>query len=202
MAIRRSRSIASTRHTGETNQSPEALQIAAKVAEMFGDKTVAESVELSTTLLTRLRQMIEKGGTLVTDTNVMLDSLDRSLLMGTNLEVKCFLESAEVKKLAERKMTSRAEVAVDTALALPGPKLMVIGSAPAALGRILQRRTAEPLTDVYVMTAVSGFVSAVALKEKLRESNMTYGIIRGKNRGMNMTAALVNCTLDFIIHNK
>ena len=99
------------------------------------------------------------------------------------------------RSLAEIRHTTRAEIAVDIGLAIPGPKLVVIGSAPAALNRVLIRRQHEPLSEVCVLAAPSGFANVVQLKEKLRDSDMAYIVARGKKGGTVVTAAILNAIL-------
>lgn len=96
--------------------------------------------------------------------------------------VMCFIDEPYVVSLAEARRATRAEVAVDHALALPGPKLMVVGSAPTALHRLVQRRQSAPMTDVCVLTALSGFASAIQLKERLWESDLASIVVRGQKR--------------------
>jgi precorrin-8X/cobalt-precorrin-8 methylmutase len=96
---------------------------------------------------------------------------------------------------------TRAEVAVDYGLAVAGPKLMVVGSAPAAINRIITRRQHEPLSDVCVLAAPTGFASVVQMKERLMDSDLTSIIVRGKKGGVQATAALLNAILREIAEN-
>ena len=129
------------------------------------------------------------------DTQLITADIDYSTLEGTNTRVRCFIDDPEVLQLAEIRHTTRAEIAVDIGLAIPGPKLLVVGSAPAALNRVLIRRLHEPLSEVCVLAAPSGFANVVQLKEKLRDSDMAYIVARGKKGGTVVTAAILNAIL-------
>ena len=98
-------------------------------------------------------------------------------------------------QLAEIRRSTRAEIAVDVGLSIPGPKLVVISSAPAALNRVLLRRQREPLSDVCVLAAPNGFANVVQLKERLRESDMAYIVARGKKGGTAVTSLILNAIL-------
>ena len=51
------------------------------------------------------------------------------------------------------------------------------------------------MTDVCVLTGLSGFASAIQLKERLWESDMASIVIRGKKGGAAITAMLLNAIL-------
>ncbi|MBR3927573.1 MAG: precorrin-8X methylmutase [Clostridia bacterium] len=178
--------------------SPLAEKIIKSIEDETSDTQFAKSLYFSPTALTHIKRTIQAGGTIVVDTQLMEADIDLTKLEGTSAQVKCFIDDNEVVKLAEIRRTTRAEIAVDIALALPGPKLMVVGSAPAALNRILVRRKSEPLSDVCVLAAPAGFATVVQLKEKLRDSDMAYIVARGKMGGVSQTAILLNTILEEI----
>ena len=113
----------------------------------------------------------------------------------------CFIDDPQVMSFAEQRRITRAEIAVDYGLAVPGPKLMVVGSAPAAINRMIGRRQREPMSDVCVLAACTGFASVVQLKEKLIDSDLTSIVIRGKKGGIPMTISIINCILREIAKN-
>ena len=75
---------------------------------------------------------------------------------------------------------------------------MVVGSAPAAINRMIIRRQHEPMSDVCVLAAPTGFASVVQLKERLLDSDLTSIIVRGKKGGIPATVAIVNAILQEI----
>ncbi|HIV27990.1 MAG TPA: precorrin-8X methylmutase [Candidatus Ornithocaccomicrobium faecavium] len=159
------------------------------------DQTLLNSIHFGPTALTFVRRLLMAGGTIVTDTYLLANDVDTSLLGQNGARVMCFIDEPYVVSLAEARRATRAEVAVDHALALPGPKLMVVGSAPTALHRLVQRRQSAPMTDVCVLTALSGFASAIQLKERLWESDLASIVVRGKKGGAAVTAMLLNAIL-------
>ena len=187
-----------SRRTNIPYVSPLAEKIIHSVEEETGDSQLARSLQFSPTALTHIKRTIAAGGTIVVDTQLMEADIDLKQLEGTNAQLKCFIDDNEVVKLAEIRRTTRAEIAVDIALSLPGPKLMVVGSAPAALNRILIRRKSEPLSDVCVLAAPAGFATVVQLKEKLRDSDMAYIVARGKMGGVTQTTKILNHILKAI----
>ena len=190
------------RRTSTPYVSPQAAEIISQVESVTGDISFAQSLQFSPTALTHIKRMIAAGGSIVVDTSLIESDVNSSLLNGTDAKIKCFIDDPEVVQLAEIRRTTRAEIAVDIALSQPGPKLMVIGSAPAALNRILLRRKTEPLSDVCVLAAPTGFATVIQLKEKLRDSDMAYIVARGKQGGINQTVALLNAILESIMKER
>lgn len=159
------------------------------------DHALSQSVYFGPTALTHIRRLIESGGTIITDTTLVANDIDERLMGDKGARIMCFIDDPQVVTLAEQRHVTRAEVAVDFGLAVPGTKLMVVGSAPAAINRILLRRQSEPMSDVCVLAAPTGFASVVQMKERLVDSDLTAIVIRGKKGGVPATVALLNAIL-------
>jgi precorrin-8X/cobalt-precorrin-8 methylmutase len=180
---------------GSQYMSQEMASILAAVQAEVGDQALAQSVWFSPTALTHVRRLIDQGGSIITDTMLVAGDIDKGLLGNKGAQVRCFIDDPQVDVLAEQRRVTRAEVAVDYSLTTPGLKLMVIGSAPAAINRLIARRQHEPMTDVCVLAAPSGFASVVQLKERLLDSDLASVVVRGKKGGIPVTVALVNAIL-------
>ena len=157
--------------------------------------SLAQSIYFSPTALTHIKRLIDMGGSIITDTTLVANDIGVDLLGNKGAKVLCFIDDPQVVMLAEQRRVTRAEVAVDYGLAVSGPKLMVVGSAPAAISRLIQRRMHEPMSDVCVLAAPSGFASAVQLKERLLDSDLASIITRGKKGGIPATVTLLNAIL-------
>lgn len=190
------------RHRGGTQyMNPNVTGILKKVEEETKDPTLSQSVYFGPTAMTHIRRLIEMGGTIITDTVLLANDINGGLLGDHGTQIVCFIDDPHVVYLAEQRHVTRAEVAVDYGLALTGPKLMVVGSAPAAINRIISRRQHEPLSDVCVLAAPTGFASVVQMKERLMDSDLTSIVVRGKKGGVQTTAALLNAILRDIAEN-
>lgn len=175
--------------------SQEMSTILAEVERETNDPGLAQSIYFGPTALTHIRRLIEMGGTIVTDTTLVANDIDETLLGKNGARVVCFIDEPQVVALAEQRSATRAEVAADYGLALPGPKLMVVGSAPTAINRMVQRRMHEPMSDVCVLAACTGFASVVQIKERLMDSDLTSIVVRGKKGGVPATIAIMNAIL-------
>ncbi|MBQ3761783.1 MAG: precorrin-8X methylmutase [Clostridia bacterium] len=179
--------------TNEETQS-----VVAKVLARSQDEALAKSLQFSPTVISNIRRLITNGGTIITDTEILAQSIDASLLEGSPAELKCFIDDPEVLLRAQAKGTTRAEVALDVGLTQPGNKLFVIGSAPSALNRLIAHRQCEPLIDVSLLCTISGYAAAVQLKERLRESDMAFAVTRGKSGGTQAAQFLFEAILETI----
>ena len=171
------------------------------VEEETGDHLLAQSIYFGPTALTHIKRLIETGGTIITDTTLVAGDIDASLLGSNGAQILCFIDDPQVVQLAEQRRVTRAEVAADIGLTVQGPKLMVIGSAPAALNRMIHRRQHEPMSDVCVLAAPTGFASVIQLKERLLDSDLNSIIVRGKKGGIPATICLMNAILREIAKN-
>lgn len=165
------------------------------------DPALAQSIYFGPTALTHIKRILETGGSIITDTTLVANDIDARLLGESGAQILCFIDDPQVVSLAEQRHVTRAEVAVDCGLAVEGPKLMVVGSAPAAINRMINRRQHEPMSDVCVLAAPTGFASVIQLKERLMDSDLNAIVVRGKKGGVSTTAALLNAILREISEN-
>lgn len=179
----------------------EMTSILAEIERETNDASLSQSIYFSPTALTHIKRLIEMGGTIITDTTLVENGIDMSLMGNKGAKVVCFIDDPQVIALAEQRRITRAEIAVDYGLAVNGPKLMVVGSAPAAINRMIRRRQSEPMSDVCVLAASTGFASVVQLKERLIDSDLTSIVVRGKKGGIPVTITILNAILREIEKN-
>lgn len=185
-------------HVGIPYMSRGMSNILERIENETNDKALTESIYFGPTAITHIRRLIEMGGSIVTDTTLIANDIDETLLGTNGAKIECFIDDPQVVALAEQRHVTRAEIAVDYGLALQGLKLMVIGSAPAAINRIINRRQREPMSDVCVLAAPTGFAGVVQFKERLIDSDLTSIVVRGKKGGVAVTTALLNAILQEI----
>lgn len=193
--IRRTQGEGSRHSVGMPYMTQEMASILAQIERETNDPSLSQSIYFSPTAITHIKRLIEMGGTIVTDTTLVESGIDVNLLGNKGAKVACFIDDPQVMSLAEQRRITRAEIAVDYGLALTGPKLMVVGSAPAAINRMIRRRQHEPMSDVCVLAASTGFASVVQLKERLIDSDLTSIVVRGKKGGIPMTITILNAIL-------
>lgn len=193
--IRRTQGEGSRHNIGMPYMTQEMASILAEVEREANDPSLSQSIYFSPTALTHIKRLVEMGGTIITDTTLVANGIDTGLLGNKGTRVACFIDEPQVISLAEQRRVTRAEIAVDYGLAVNGPKLMIVGSAPAAINRMIRRRQHEPMSDVCVLAASTGFASVVQLKERLMDSDLTSIVVRGKKGGIPLTITMINCIL-------
>lgn len=199
--IRRTQGDGSRHNVGMPYMTQELASILAEVEREANDPSLSQSIYFSPTALTHIKRLVDMGGTIITDTTLVANGIDVSLLGNKGTKVACFIDDPQVISLAEQRRVTRAEIAVDYGLSVNGPKLMIVGSAPAAINRMIRRRMHEPMSDVCVLAASTGFASVVQLKEKLMDSDLTSIVVRGKKGGIPLTITMINCILREIAKN-
>lgn len=192
---RKSQREVTRRKTAMPYVTSEMTAIMQHVARSLGDESVVESMHFSPTALTMIRHVMMTGGSIITDTTLALADVDRSLADKLGVKVDCFIDDPHVVMMAEQKRTTRAEVALDYALSLPGLKLVAVGSAPMALNQLLRRAAAEPMNEVVVLAAPTGFASVVQLKERIWDSDLASIVVRGKKGGASVVVAILNALM-------
>ena len=191
-----------SRHrVGIPYMNQEMSAILGEIERETNDHALAQGIYFGPTALTHIKRLVEMGGSIITDTTLVANDIDEAMLGHNGAKVLCFIDDPQVVLLAEQRRVTRAEVAVDYGLAVPGPKLMVVGSAPAAINRMIMRRQHEPMSDVCVLAACTGFASVVQLKERLMDSDLTSIVVRGKKGGIPATVSIVNAILREIAKN-
>lgn len=199
--IRRTQGDGNRHGVGMPYMTQEMASILAEIERETNDSTLSQSIYFSPTAITHIKRLIDMGGTIITDTTLVGNGIDAGLLGNKGAKVACFIDEPQVISLAEQRRITRAEIAVDYGLAISGPKLMVVGSAPAAINRMIRRRQHEPMSDVCVLAASTGFASVVQLKEKLIDSDLTSIVVRGKKGGIPVTITILNAILREISKN-
>lgn len=193
--IRRAQGEGNRHGVGMPFMTQEMASILSEIERETNDASLSQSIYFSPTALTHIKRLIEMGGTIVTDTTLVENGIDAGLMGNKGAKVVCFIDDPQVISLAEQRRITRAEIAVDYGLAVSGPKLMVVGSAPAAINRMIRRRQSEPMSDVCVLAASTGFASVVQLKERLIDSDLTSIVVRGKKGGIPVTITILNAIL-------
>lgn len=190
------KSVLKARHnTAMPYVTSEMAAIIEHVKTETGDETLAQSIHFSPTALTLVRRVMMTGGQIVADTALALSDIDKQSARKLGVSLVSYIDDPQVLALAEQRRTTRAEVALDFALSQPGTKLIVVGSAPTALDRLLRRHQADALSDLVVLAAPTGFASVVQLKERIWESDLPAIVLRGKRGGTSAAVSIVNALM-------
>ena len=170
----------------------ETAPIIMRVIHATADFAFAESLRFTPGVVPLMRDMLQRGALVVTDTNMALAGINKAAAEKLNIETSCFMALEVVAEEAAARRVTRARVSMERALKLPGPKLIVCGNAPSFLTPLLERGMTA---DVAVIGTPVGFVNVVEAKEKLLASGYPAIVAIGRRGGSNVAAAIVNALM-------
>ena len=170
----------------------EVAPIIKRVIHATADFTFAESLRFTDGVVPLMREMLQKGALVVTDTNMALAGINKAAVVRLGVKTACFMALEAVAKEASERRVTRARVSMERALKLPGPKLIVCGNAPSFLTPLLEGGTME---NIAVVGTPVGFVNVVEAKEKLWQSGIPSIVAMGRRGGSNVAAAIVNALM-------
>lgn len=136
---------------------------------------------------------IEAGATIVTDTEMARCAIPLRRLAPFGCAVRCFMNDPDVAAAAKAASSTRAALAVDFALDLPGPLIFAIGNAPTALLRLLSRIDGGAPAPALVVGMPVGFVNAAQSKALLMtRADVPWIAITGRKGGSALAGATIN----------
>ncbi|MBQ6645335.1 MAG: precorrin-8X methylmutase [Clostridia bacterium] len=167
--------------------------IVKRVIHATADFSFAENMRFTPGVVPLMRDMLKRGATVVTDTNMALSGINKKALEHLGARALCLMADETVAAEAKTRGTTRAVVCMERALSLPGPRLIVCGNAPTFLFPLLDR--AKELTDTAVIGVPVGFVNVVEAKQRLWDSGLNCIVAMGRRGGSNVAAAIVNALM-------
>ena len=165
-----------------------------RVIHTTADFEYAKTLVFSDHAVERAREAVRGGAHIITDTNMALSGIRRSVVEGFGGSVRCFMAEEETAKEAAKRGVTRAYVSMEKAAALGVPLIFAVGNAPTALIRLkeLMDQGFEPKLIIAVPV---GFVNVVEAKELILKSRVPYIVNRGRKGGSTVAAAIINSIL-------
>ncbi len=171
------------------------LAVIKRCIHTTADFDYATSMCFSEGAIEKLKELIEKGATVVTDTNMALSGINKKKLERYGCKAYCFMADEKIAAIAEENGCTRASAAMEHAMTLCGPVIFVIGNAPTALMTLREHFDKGRYTPAFIIGVPVGFVNVVAAKELILETPIPYIINAGRKGGSNVAAAIVNAIL-------
>ena len=182
---RESYRILRTRHDF-SGLAPLSRAVAERVCHASADLSFADSLVLDEDALTRGREALLAGATVVCDSRMTAAGI-------TSRPSVVPLEDERVTALAGRHQLTRSAAAMRLATADIGPSAVwVVGNAPTALAELLAHRPEDP---AIVVGLPVGFVGAADAKSALAGSGLPCITNLGERGGSSVAAAAVNALI-------
>ena len=111
-------------------------------------------------------------------------------------KIQCFLDNPKTSLMAVTGQTTRSAAAVDLWDRIPG-SIVVIGNAPTALFRLLERMEQEHLRPAAIIAVPVGFIGAAESKQALVNygTDIPYVTLLGRRGGTSIAAAAMNAII-------
>jgi len=159
------------------------------------DFDYAHTLCFSEGVIPRMAELIRSGADIVTDTNMALTGINKSVLSSYGGNVYCYMADEQVADKARERGVTRAYVSMEKASELPGPKIYAVGNAPTALIALKTMYDQGTYKPDLVIGVPVGFVNVEAAKELIMQSDIPYIINRGRKGGSTVAAAICNAVL-------
>jgi precorrin-8X/cobalt-precorrin-8 methylmutase len=143
---------------------------------------------------------LRAGCLLVTDTEMGRAGIPARRLLPLGTKSVCFIGDPGVSASAAATGRTRSLYAVDKALEQPRDKIFVVGNAPTALLRLLERVDGGAAPPALVLAMPVGFVNAAQSKELLlARTDIPYIAVAGRKGGTTLACAAVNALAEIAL---
>lgn len=150
----------------------------------------------------RIKNGLKNGAILISDTQMIKAGISKKTLDSLGVNIECFVSEEEIGKLAKQENITRSMAAVDHAFTIKKPKIFVIGNAPTALYRIMEKIEQGDTSVIAVIGVPVGFVGAAESKEALWSKDISSIITVGRKGGSTIAVAIINAILKEIDHEE
>ncbi len=174
---------------------PEQEMVIKRVIHTSADFEYANTLAFSPGAVEKAKELIQNGADIVTDTNMGLAGINKTVLARYGGSVHCFMAEKEVAALAKRRRTTRAAVSMEIAAKIEKPVIFAIGNAPTALIRLYEMMTDGSFRPAFIIGVPVGFVNVEAAKELILGTDVPFIVNRGRKGGSNVAAAVCNAIL-------
>ena len=173
-------------------------RIALRVVHASGMPEIVSHLRWTDDVASAARGALDGGAPIICDSAMATSGIQRALLPAGN-RLLCMLDMPNVAELARQNGTTRSAAQVELWKPfLPG-SIVVIGTAPTALFRLLEVLAEDPgRRPAAIFGFPVGFVGAAESKEALAAGThgVPYLVLSGRCGGSAMAAAAVNAMLE------
>ena len=175
---------------------PEEEMIIKRVIHTSADFDYAKTLCFSDGAVETVKKLIKNGADIVTDTNMALAGINKTVLARFGGKTHCFMAEEEIALIAKQRNMTRAAVSMEKAAAIEKPVIFAIGNAPTALIKLYEMSRERSWKPDFVIGVPVGFVNVEAAKDLILETtDIPYIINRGRTGGSNIAAAICNAVL-------
>ncbi len=181
---------------GDVSFGGDELPIVKRMIHTTGDVDYRHIIRFQDDFVEKATEAISKGVRIYTDTQMANVGVNRPALEKTGCSLVTYISSEVVRTRAVKEGTTRSAVAIDVAID-EGVEAYVLGNAPTALFRLLERIASGDINPAFVVGVPVGFVGAAESKEALRQWGGVLPRIstEGPKGGSNVACSVINALL-------
>ena len=187
---------------GARTFAPHTELIVKRCIHTSADFDYADNLCFSQDAAVKAMEAIQRGVSVVTDTNMAKAGINKVSLGKYGGSVHCFMADADVAEAARLHGTTRASESMKKAAAMGEPFLYAIGNAPTALVTLYDLMQEGQVKPELIIGVPVGFVNVVQSKELIMSSDVSYIVARGRKGGSNIAACIVNALLYMIDNDR
>lgn len=184
-----------TEELGDTPILPGTEQIVKRCIHTSADFDYAKNLYFSEDAVEKALAAINRGVSIVTDTQMAKAGINKQALAKYGGEVFCFISDEDVREEAKQRGITRSAVSMEKAAKIGKPLIFAIGNAPTALIRLSELIQNEAVQPELVIGVPVGFVNVIEAKEQLMETGIPCIVARGRKGGSNIAACICNALL-------
>lgn len=177
---------------GEVELDPLEEPIIKRAIHTSADFDYLENLVFSKGAVENAMEVIKKGVTIVTDTQMAKAGINKKVVESYGGQVLCFMADEDVRDAAKANGTTRAVASMEKAAKVDGPVIFAIGNAPTALVALYEMIQEGRLKPELIIGVPVGFVNVVESKELILDVDVPYIVARGRKGGSNVAAAICN----------
>jgi len=166
-----------------------------RVIHTTADFEYADLLCFQNNVIEKTKELIYRSVGIVSDTNMILNGVNKTALKKTGCKISCFMSEPEVVQEAQRRGITRAIVSMERALKDSNNKIFLIGNAPTALFTLLELSKNQKRNDIVIVGVPVGFVGASESKEQLLKTDIPSIVVKGRKGGSTVTVAIMNALL-------
>ena len=186
---------------GQIHIDEEKIDIVKRVIHTSADFDYARNMLFSDGVVEKALAALQKGATIVTDTNMACTGINKLGLGKLGAKAVCFMADPDVAARAKEAGSTRAAACMEKACTIEGPVIIAVGNAPTALVRLYELIEEGKVSPELIIGVPVGFVNVVQSKELIMHADVPYIVAKGRKGGSNIAACIVNALL-YMIDNK
>lgn len=175
--------------------------IVRRIIHTTGDISIASSISFNNNAIKIGIKSLEKGISIFCDSNMIKNGLSTVKLKNMNdsysrESINCFIADNDVAGYAKKNNMTRSASAVEKAGSSLNNSIIMIGNAPSALIKIIEKYYNDEIHPSLIIGMPVGFVNVIESKKLLTETDLPYITVKGRRGGSTLAVATLHALIE------